>query len=235
MSTHINDKAHFAKTVLMPGDPKRAKWIAENFLADYEEVSNVRGILAFTGHTQEGKEISVMASGMGVPSIGIYSYELFTCYGVENIIRIGTCGGYQKECHVGDVIIATSASSNSNYASHYSNKGVHVAPCSDFSLMLKAYENALKLNIPVHAGPIFSSDIFYDPDPEFYKIPMELGILGVEMESYGLFLNAMRLKKKALCLLTVSDTFVNKEEKDMTQEERQSSLVKMLSLALTLA
>ena len=235
MSTHINDKAHFAKTVLMPGDPKRAKRIAENFLADYEEVSNVRGILAFTGHTQEGKEISVMASGMGVPSIGIYSYELFTCYGVENIIRIGTCGGYQKECHVGDVIIATSASSNSNYAFHYSNKGVHVAPCSDFSLMLKAYENALKLNIPVHAGPIFSSDTFYDADAEFYKIPMELGILGVEMESYGLFLNAMRLKKKALCLLTVSDTFVNKEEKDMTQEERQSSLVKMVTLALTLA
>ena len=100
MSTHIKDGAKFAKTVLMPGDPKRAKWIAETFLKDYEEVSNVRGILAFTGHTDEGKEISIMASGMGVPSIGIYSYELFSFYGVENIIRIGTCGGYQKECQI---------------------------------------------------------------------------------------------------------------------------------------
>ena len=234
MSTHIKDSAHFAKTVLMPGDPLRAKWIAETFLVDYELVSDVRGIFAYTGKTKEGKEISVMASGMGCPSIGIYSYELFTFYGVENIIRIGTAGSYQKECHVGDVIIATSASSNSNFANYYTNKGLHVSPCSDFGLMMKAYESAKKNNIPVHVGPIFSSDIFYDPQKDFYKVPQELGILAVEMESYALFLNAMRLHKKALCLLTVSDSFVN-DEKDLTQEERSHNLTRMVELALTLA
>lgn len=234
MSTHIKDDAVFAKTVLMPGDPLRAKWIAETFLTDYKLVTDVRGILGYTGKTKAGKEISVMASGMGVPSIGIYSYELFSFYGVENIIRIGTCGSYQKECHVGDVIIATSAYSNSNYGAHYEAKGIHLAPCSDFGLMLKAYENAKTLNIPVHVGPIFSSDIFYDPDKNFYKTPQELGLLGVEMESYGLFINASRLRKKALCVLTVSDSFVN-DERDMTQEERSSSLKRMVELALSLA
>ena len=125
MSTHINDDAYFAKTVLMPGDPLRAKYIAEHFLVDCKEVTNTRGILGFTGKTKEGKEISVMASGMGIPSIGIYSYELYSFYGVENIIRIGTCGGYQKECHVGDVIIATSASSSSNFAYQFDLQGNH--------------------------------------------------------------------------------------------------------------
>ncbi len=235
MSTHINDNAHFAKTVLMPGDPLRAKYIAENFLADYEEVTSTRGILGFTGHTKEGKEISIMASGMGVPSIGIYSYELYAFYGVENIIRIGTCGGYQKECHVGDVIIATSASSSSNFAYQFDLQGGVLAPCSDFSLMLKAYNNAQKMGLNVHVGPIFSSDVFYDANPEYYKKFADLGILGVEMESYGLFLNAMRLHKKALCILTVSDTFVNKDEKDLTKEERQSKLNDMFKLALKMA
>lgn len=235
MSTHIKNDAKFAKTVLMPGDPLRAKFIAEHYLHDYKEVSNVRGILAYTGKTSEGKEISVMASGMGVPSIGIYSYELFNEYGVENIIRIGTCGAYQKEIHVGDVIIATSACSNSNYASQFDLKGGVLAPCSDFTLMLKAYENSKKLGLNVHVGPIFSSDIFYDCDKDYYKKRANLGVLGVEMESYGLFINAMRLHKKALCILTVSDTFVNKDERDLTQEERQEGLDKMFKLALTMA
>ena len=235
MSTHINDNAHFAKTVLMPGDPLRAKYIAEHYLQDYELVTSVRGILGFTGKTKEGKEISVMASGMGIPSIGIYSYELYSFYGVENIIRIGTCGGYQKECHVGDVILATSASSSSNYAYQFDLKGGTLAPCSDFGLLLKAYENANKLGISVHVGPIFSSDVFYDADPNYYKKYANLNILGVEMESYGLFINAMRLKKKALCILTVSDTFVNKDEPELTKEERQSKLDRMFELALTLA
>ena len=235
MSTHIKNDAVFAKTVLMPGDPLRAKFIAENYLKEYKEVSNVRGILAFTGKTFDGKEVSIMASGMGVPSIGIYSYELFNEYGVENIIRIGTCGSYQKEVHVGDVIIATSVSSNSNYASQFDLKGATLAPCSDFNLMLKAYENSKALGLNVHVGPIFTSDIFYDADKEYYKKWANLGLLGVEMESYALFINAMRLKKKALCILTVSDTFVNKDEKDLTQEERQSKLDKMFKLALTLA
>jgi purine-nucleoside phosphorylase len=234
MSTHIRDGAKFAKTVLMPGDPLRAKWIAETFLVDYVEVSNVRGILAFTGKTKSGKPLSVMASGMGVPSIGIYSYELFAFYGVEKIIRVGTAGSYQEYVHVGDVVIATSASSNSNYANHYSKEGIRLAPCADFDLVKEAEENAKKMGIPTVVGPVFSSDIFYDPNPEFYKYPKELGLLCVEMESYGLFINAMRLGKKAACLLTISDTFVNKE-RDLTQEERQTNLYKMVELAVTLA
>jgi len=234
MSTHIKDNARFAKTVLMPGDPLRAKHIAETYLHDYELVSDVRGILAYTGKTSEGKEISVMASGMGVPSIGIYSYELFSFYGVENIIRIGTAGAYQKECHVGDVILATSACSNSSYASQFDLKGGQISPCSDFFLLSKAYENAKKMNIPVHVGPIFSSDIFYDIDSSYYKKYQALGVLGVEMESYGLFINAMRLKKKALCILTISDSFVNEEEV-LSQEERQTKLDKMFKLALSMA
>lgn len=235
MSTHIEDSAVFAKTVLMPGDPYRAKFIAENFLVDARLVTSTRGILGYTGKTKEGKEISVMASGMGVPSIGIYSYELYKFYGVENIIRIGTCGAYQKECHVGDLILATSACSSSNYAYQFDLHGGVLAPCSDFSLLYKAYNNAKALNLNVHVGPIFSSDVFYDANPEYYKKFADLGVLGVEMESYGLFINAMRLKKKALCILTVSDTFVNKDEKDLTKEERQTGLNKMFELALTLA
>jgi purine-nucleoside phosphorylase len=235
MSTHINNDAKFAKTVLMPGDPLRAKYIAENFLVDYKEVTSVRGILGFTGHTKAGKEISVMASGMGIPSIGIYSYELYAFYGVENIIRIGTCGGYQKECHVGDVIISTSASSSSNFAYQFDLKGGVLSPCSDFGLILKAYNNANTMGIKVHVGPIFSSDVFYDVDPNYYKKYADMGILGVEMESYGLFLNAMRLHKKALCILTVSDTFVNKDEKELTQKERQEKLNSMFELAMTMA
>lgn len=235
MSTHIKDGARFAKTVLMPGDPLRAKFIAENYLESYEEVTSVRGILGYTGKTKEGKDISIMASGMGIPSIGIYSYELFKFYGVENIIRIGTCGAYQKECHVGDVILATSACSSSNYAYQFDLKGGVLAPCSDFSLLLKAYNNAKKMNLCIHVGPIFSSDVFYDADSMYYKKYADLGVLGVEMESYGLFINAMRLHKKALCILTVSDTFVNKDEKELTQKERQEKLGEMFNLALTMA
>lgn len=236
MSTHIRNNAKFAKTVFMPGDPYRAKWMAETFLSDYELVTDVRGILGFTGHLKSsGKLVSIMASGMGVPSIGIYSFELYSYYGVETIIRVGTCGGYQPECHVGDVIIATGASSNSCFADHWAKEGIHVAPSSDFMLTYNAYTNAVKLGHNVHVGPIFSSDIFYDPNPEFYKIPQELGILAVEMESYGLFINAMRLKKRAACILTVSDSFTNKGERDLTQEERQENLVKMMELAFTLA
>ena len=235
MSTHINDDAVFAKTVLMPGDPLRAKYIADNYLKNCHEVTNVRGILGYTGENKEGKKISVMASGMGIPSIGIYSYELYSFYGVENIIRIGTCGSYQEKCHVGDVILAMSACSNSNYASQFDLKGGVVSPCSDFFLLLKAYENSKKLNLKVHVGSIFSSDIFYDKDKDYYKKYQELGVLGVEMESYGLFINAMRLKKKALCILTVSDTFANSNEKELTKEERQKKLESMFELALTMA
>ena len=175
-----------------------------------------------------------MASGMGCPSIGIYSYEPYSCYGVENIIRIGTCGSYQEYCHVGDVILGTSASSSSNYGSQISIKGAHMAPCSDFSLLLKAYNNANAMNLKVHVGPIFSSDIFYDEDKTSNQKFSDLGLLGVEMEAYALYINAMILHKKALCILTVSDSLIAKE-KDLTQEERQTALTKMFELAMTMA
>ena len=235
MSNHIDNNAKFAKTVLMPGDPLRAKFIAENFLVNPKLVTSVRGILGYTGFTKEGKEISVMASGMGCPSIGIYSYELYKFYGVENIIRIGTCGSYQKDCHVGDVILGTSSSSNSSYGNMIHIDGVHIAPCSDFGLLNKAYNNALKMNLKVHVGPMFSSDIFYDEDPVTNQKFSDIGILGAEMESYALYINAWVLHKKALCICTVSDALVSHNEKDLTQEERQTALLNMFELAMTMA
>ncbi len=235
MSTHILDSAKFAKTVLMPGDPLRAKYIAENYLVDAKEVTNVRGILGFTGKTKDGKEISVMASGMGCPSIGIYSYELFKFYGVENIIRIGTCGSLNDDCHIGDVILGTSACSNSGFASQYEVNGIRMSPVSDFGLLYKAYNNAKELGLKVHVGPVLSSDCFYGEDASQNTKISNMGILGCEMEAYALFLNAMMLKKHAACILTVSDKLVGTPEKDLTQMERQTMLHNMFNLALTLA
>lgn len=235
MSTHIKDDAKFAKTVLMPGDPLRAKYIAENFFKDYVEVTNVRGILGYTGHTFDGKEVSVMASGMGNPSIGIYSYELYSFYGVETIIRVGSAGSYQKDVHIRDLVIATSASSNSAYANQFELNGAHLAPCSTFLLAKKAYENAIAFGMNnVHVGPVYSSDIFYEQGKDTYKKWRDLGILCVEMESYGLFINAMRLHKKALSILTISDGFEHEGEPEMTKEEREKDMGKMVKLALSL-
>lgn len=234
MSAHINKDAKFAKTVLMPGDPLRAKYIAENFLADYEEVTSVRGILGFTGHTKSGKEISIMASGMGCPSIGIYSYELYSFFGVETIIRIGTAGSYQPDCHIGDVVLATTAFSNSNYASQIRVPGLSISPSSDFELLLKIYNNAKAMGLKLHVGPIYSSDIFYDANKDGVKVMSDLGVLAVEMESYALFINAMVLHKKAACILTISDSLVSKE-KEMTPEERQTTLTNMFNLGISLA
>lgn len=234
MSTHIRDNAHFAKTVLMPGDPLRAKYIADTYLKNAKKVTDVRGILGYTGLNKDGKEISVMASGMGCPSIGIYSYELFAYYGVENIIRIGTCGSLTEECHIGDVILGTSACSNSGFSSQYAIKGVTMSPVCDFGLLYKTYNNAVKLNIPVHVGPILSSDVFYGEDTDQNNQMSNMGIIGCEMEAYALYLNAMQLHKHALCILTVSDKLVGTKEKDLTQEERQTKLTNMFELALTL-
>ena len=168
MSTHIKNDAYFAKTVLMPGDPLRAKYIAEHFLHDYKEVSNVRGILAYTGKTDEGKEISVMASGMGIPSIGIYSYELFNEYNVENIIRIGTCGGYHEDVKVRDLVIAMSACTDSNL-NLTRFQGRTYAPTANFELLKKAYDIAVEKGINPKVGTIYSSDIFYWDDNEDWK------------------------------------------------------------------
>jgi len=231
---HINANfGDFAKVVLMPGDPVRAKWIADTFLTEYKQVCDVRGILGFTGKTKNGVRISVMASGMGQPSVGIYSYELFSSFGVESIIRVGTCGSYQKDINLFDVLIACSASTDSNWCSQYQLNGTYSA-AGDFDLTVAAREEAIKLGIPYHGGNVLSTDIFYDVDPFQWKRWASLGVLGVEMESYALYCNAAKLGKKALCLLTVTDSFVRREDK-ATPEERACGLKQMVELAIATA
>ena len=231
---HINaNPGDFANVVLMPGDPKRAQWIAENFLHDYKEVTNVRGILGFTGYTKNGKRVSVMASGMGQPSIGIYSHELYSSYGVECIIRVGTCGSYKEDIDLFDVLICTTASTDSNWAGQYGLNGVFSAG-ADFELAMAAYEEAKKAGIPYHGGNILSADVFYDDDPDMWKKWAKLGVMGVEMESYALYTNAAKLHKKALCLLTVTDSFIKKDKK-ATPEERMTGLSKMVQIAVNTA
>lgn len=231
---HINAQENdFANVVLMPGDPLRARWIAENFLHDYKEVTNVRGILGYTGLTKNGKRVSVMASGMGQPSIGIYSYELYTHYGVDTIIRVGTCGSYREDIDLFDVLICTTASTDGNWAHQYHVDGTYSAG-SDFLLAVAAYEEAQKAKIPFHAGNILSADVFYDDDPNTWKNWAKMGLMGVEMESYALYCNAARLNKRALCLLTVTDHFIKKDKK-ATAEERQLGLGKMIGVAIATA
>lgn len=231
---HINaEPKDFAKVVLMPGDPVRAKWIAETFMHDCVLVNDVRGILAYTGYTKNNKRITVMASGMGQPSIGIYSYELYSFMGVEAIIRVGTCGSYQPEINLFDVIIASTASTDSNWQSQYKVNGIYSAG-ADFELLQAAYEAAKANNAPYHVGNILSADVFYDNDPDSWKAWANLNVLGVEMESYALYCNAAKLRKRALCMLTVTDSFVNKERK-ATSDERVHGLSKMIELAIETA
>lgn len=232
---HINaEDGAFAKTVLMPGDPKRAQWIAENFLTDAKLVTDVRGVLGYTGYTKKGKRVSVMASGMGLPSIGIYSYELFTHYGVESIIRIGTCGAYQPGIKLFDVIIGMSASTDSDWAQQFNLRGGTFSACADFDMVLAAYSAVVRRGLDVHVGNILSSDIFYDFDPDFWKNWAKLGILGVEMESYALYVTAARLKKRALCILTVTDLFLDGSKK-ATAGERETGVKTMVEIALEIA
>ncbi|MBR2481064.1 MAG: purine-nucleoside phosphorylase [Clostridia bacterium] len=229
---HITAKeGDFAKTVLMPGDPKRAQFIAENFLDDAVLVNDVRGIKGYTGY-YNGKRVSVMASGMGQPSIGIYSYELFKFYGVENIIRVGSCGAFHQDLHVRDIIIAMGACTNGNYASQYRLPGTF-SPIADFSLVEKAVKECRKKGVNFMVGNILSSDTFYD-DANSGMEWAKMGVLGVEMESAALYCNASRLGKKALCICTVSDSFVYPEE-NTTAEERQNSFTTMMEIALEIA
>jgi len=221
----------FADTVLMPGDPLRAKFIAENFLTDAVLVNNVRGVNGYTGY-YNGKRVSVMASGMGQPSIGIYSYELFNYYDVKNIIRIGSCGSFDKDLHVRDIIIAMGACTNGNYAAQYNLPGTF-CPIADFNLVRRAAELCDKAGINYKVGNILSSDMFYD-DSDSGMVWAKMGVLGVEMESAALYCNAARAKKNALCICTVSDSFVNSKE-NTTAEERQNSFTAMMKIALELA
>jgi purine-nucleoside phosphorylase len=231
---HINaNKGDFGKVVLMPGDPLRAKWIAENYLKEPKLITSVRGILGYTGLTKAGKRVSVMASGMGMPSIGIYSHELFTYYDVDAIIRIGTCGAYQENINLFDVLVCATASTDSNWAGQFALNGGTFSAGADFDLVIKAHDVLKQKHIPLHIGNILSADVFYDEDPSSWKKWAKLGVMGVEMESYSLYVTAARLHKKALCLLTVTDHFI--KEGKATSEERQTGLGKMVEVALEVA
>ena len=235
MSTpHIAaEMGDFAKTVLMPGDPLRAQFIAETFLQDVRQVTGVRGMLGFTG-TYEGRPISVMGSGMGMPSIGIYSYELFKFYGVENIIRIGSAGSYTDKAKLFDVVLASGAVRESSYAKTQSGFEGHITfPSRELNEKLRA--SAAKQGIPLIEGNIHSSDVFYrqpsDAKPTYWeKLRDEQGCVCVEMESFALFANAQVLGKHAACLLTISDSFVSPEA--TTAEQRQKSFTDMMKVAL---
>ena len=229
---HISAKlGDFAKTVLMPGDPLRAKFIAENYLENAVLVNNVRGVQGYTGY-YKGKRVSVMASGMGQPSIGIYSYELFNFYGVESIIRVGSCGSFSPELHARDIIVAMGACTNGNSASQYNLPGTF-CPIADFNLVRRAAEECEKMGVNYRVGNILSSDMFYD-DANSGMQWAKMNVLGVEMESAALYCNAARAGKKALCICTVSDSFIYPEE-NTTAEERQISFTKMMEIALNLA
>ena len=229
---HIAAKmGDFAETVLMPGDPLRARFIAENYLENAVLVNNVRGVQGYTGF-YKGKRVSVMASGMGQPSIGIYSYELFNFYGVEKIIRVGSCGSFSPELHVRDIVVAMGACTNGNYASQYNLPGTF-APIADFELVRRAVEECQKKGVNYRVGNILSSDMFYD-DANSGMQWSKMGVLGVEMESAALYCNAARAGKKALCICTVSDSFIYPDE-NTTAEERQNSFTKMMEIALEIA
>ncbi|MGB1198698.1 MAG: purine-nucleoside phosphorylase [Thalassotalea sp.] len=218
----------FAKTVLMPGDPLRAKFIADNFLDDAKCITRVRNMFGYTG-TYKGKPISVMGSGMGIPSISIYATELYKDYGVENIIRIGSCGAVRDDVKIRDVIIGMAASTDSNVNRQRFNN-FDFAACADFSLLKKVVDTAEKLNKPVHVGNVFTADLFYTPKPEMFKTMEQHGILAVEMEAAGLYGVAAELGKKALAVFTVSDHIKTGEQ--TTADERENTFKDMMELTL---
>ena len=228
---HINaPEGAFAPTVLMPGDPHRARLLAETYLEDRVLVNDVRGVQGYTG-TWKGKRVSVMASGMGMPSIGIYSYELFNFYGVENIIRIGSAGALSTRLHLMDVVAAMSAYTDSGFAHQFGFYG-NAAPCCSYELLHKAVEAGKKLGREVVCGPVYSSDLFYDESGNSMKL-QKMGVLAVEMEAAALYLNAARAGKNALCLCTISDSVVTGES--MPAEKRQTGFSQMMEIALDIA
>lgn len=220
-----------AKTVLLPGDPLRAKFIAENYLTDVRCFSTVRNMLGFTGN-YKGRPVSVMGGGMGIPSVGIYSYELFHFYGVDNVIRIGSAGGIADRIHVRDVIVAMGACTDSNYAAQYRLPGTF-APIASYELLSRAVQAAQKQGVNAVVGNVLSSDVFYSDDETALASWEKMGVLAVEMEAAALYMNAARAGKNALCLLTVSDCPATGEA--LSAEERQIGFRKMMEVALALA
>ncbi|MEI3200164.1 MAG: purine-nucleoside phosphorylase [Lachnospiraceae bacterium] len=221
----------FAKTVLMPGDPLRAKYIAETYLENPRLVTSVRNMLGYTG-TYKGKEISVMGGGMGMPSLGIYTYELFNFYGVDNIIRIGSAGALSDKLKLKDVVIGMGACTDSNYAAQYGLPGTF-APIADYGLLRRAVEVAEKQGTNVVVGNVLSSDAFYNANKNANDLWKSMGVLAVEMEAAALYMNAAKAGKNALCILSISDHIYSGEE--LSAEERQVGFGKMMEIALELA
>lgn len=230
---HIDAKqGDFAKTVLMPGDPLRSKLIAEKYLESARLVNNVRGVQGYTG-TYKGHEVSVMASGMGMPSMGIYSYELYNFFGVDNIIRIGSAGGIADNINLRDIVIAMGSSTDSNFALQYGLPGA-LAPLADYGLLSAAESVCRKKNITYHIGNVLTSDTFYNDDPQFHLKWKKLGVLATEMESAALYYNAARAGKKALAIFTISDHVIRGGE-ILSAKERQESFADMMEVALETA
>ena len=232
MSVHIAAKnGEIADTVLLPGDPKRAKWIAENFLENAVCYTDIRGMLGFTG-TYKGKRISVQGTGMGIPSMSIYITELMKDYGVKTLIRVGSAGSYQEDVKIRDIVVALSTSTDSNI-NNRRFKGASFAPTVNFDLLSKVLKTAEEKNIKIKAGNILTSDEFYNDDPSYFKKWAELGVLAVEMETAALYTLASKYKAKALSILTISDSLVSPEI--TSSEEREKTFNEMIELALETA
>lgn len=229
---HIKaNKGDFAKTVLMPGDPNRSRFIAENFLENPKLVNNVRGVQGYTG-TYKGVPVSVMASGMGMPSMAIYSYELFNFFDVENIIRIGSAGSYKKDVKVRDLVIGLGACTNSNYAKSFNINGTF-APVASYSLLQNAVSVMKKMDLNFHVGNILSSDVFYNENDNSVESWGKMGVLAVEMEAAALYMNAARSGKNALAICTISDSLLTGES--LSANEREISFTDMIKAALETA
>lgn len=230
---HIGAQAgEIAETILLPGDPLRAKYIAENFLTDVKQFNGVRNMFGYTGF-YKGKRVSVMGTGMGCPSIGIYSYELIHFYGCKNLIRVGTAGALQENVKIRDIVIGMGACTTSNYVKQFRLPGDYSCICS-FELLEKAVKAAREKGLKVHVGNILSSDMFYNPDlPQTGMSWTQMGVLAVEMEAAALYSNAAAAGVNAICILTVSDSAVTGEA--TTAEERQTSFTNMMEVALELA
>ena len=232
MSVHIAAKnGEIADTVLLPGDPKRAKWIAENFLENAVCYTDIRGMLGFTG-TYKGKRISVQGTGMGIPSMSIYITELMKDYGVKTLIRVGSAGSYQEDVKIRDIVVALSTSTDSNI-NNRRFKGASFAPTVNFDLLSKVLKTAEEKNIKIKAGNILTSDEFYNDDPTYFKKWAEFGVLAVEMETAALYTLASKYKAKALSILTISDSLVSPEI--TSSEEREKTFNEMIEIALETA
>ncbi|OLR55518.1 purine-nucleoside phosphorylase [Hornefia porci] len=233
MSLHIavDHRAPVAESVLMPGDPLRAQFIAENFLDNPVRYSEIRNMYGYTG-TYKGVPVSVQGSGMGMPSMGIYSWELYNEHGVENIIRIGTAGSFREDINVGEIVVGLAASTDSNFQHAFDVPGQY-SPCCSYSLLTRLQEAGRETGIPFTAGNIVSCDVFYETTDDWWKRWARMGVMAVEMEAAALYMNAAYCRKNALAIMTISDSFVTGEK--ATAEERQTTFTDMMKLALEAA